>query len=70
MNVSEFTELRYGLFVHFGLYSALGRGEWVMNREQIPPAEMERLARDFAPERFDAEALCRLAVEGGMTYVV
>ena len=70
MNVSEFTELRYGLFVHFGLYSALGRGEWVMNREQIPPVEMERLARDFAPERFDAEALCRLAVEGGMKYIV
>ena len=70
MNVSEFTGLRYGLFVHFGLYSLLGRGEWVMNREQIPPAEMEQLARDFSPERFDADALCRLAVEGGMKYIV
>ena len=35
MTVTEFSELRYGMFVHFGLFSMLARGEWVMNREQI-----------------------------------
>ncbi len=70
MDAMEFSRLRYGMFVHFGLFSMLGRGEWVMNRERIAPEQMEALARQFAPERFDAEAVCDLAVEGGMKYLV
>ena len=70
MTPEEFSQLQYGMFVHFGLFSALARGEWVMNREQIPPREMEQYARSFNPEKFDAGALCRLAVEGGMRYLV
>ncbi len=66
----DFAELRYGMFVHFGLYSQLARGEWVMNREQIPPSEMEHVAAGFNPEHFDADAICALAVEGGMKYLV
>ena len=37
-------EARFGMFVHWGLYSQLGRHEWVMNRERIPVAEYEKLA--------------------------
>ena len=70
MNVETFSQLQYGMFIHFGLFSQLARGEWVMNREQIPPAEMAELAKEFDPEKFDAEFLCRLAVESGMKYVV
>ena len=70
MTPLEFSELRYGMFVHFGVYSQLARGEWVMNREQISPAEMEVLAKDFHPEKFNADELCRLAVDGGMKYIV
>ena len=70
MTPEEFSELRYGLFVHFGLYSLLARGEWVMNREQIPPEEMEKHAESFDPVFFDADEICRLAVEGGMKYIV
>ncbi len=66
----NFTELRYGMFIHFGLYSLMARGEWVMNREQIPPAEMDQIAQQFNPERFDADAICDLAVDGGMKYLV
>lgn len=58
------------MFVHFGLYSKIGRGEWVMNREQIPPAEMEKFARSYTPDKFNADELCDLAVEGGMKYIV
>ena len=36
ITASEFANLRCGMFIHYGLYSLLGRGEWVMNREQIP----------------------------------
>ncbi len=65
-----FEDARYGLFMHYGLYSLLGRGEWVWNREAIPPAEYEKLARRFTAKKFDAEAICDLAVRAGMRYVV
>lgn len=70
MTPTEFSNLRYGMFVHYGLFSMLERGEWVMNREKISPNEMASLAKAFTPKRFDAEALCDLAVAGGMRYLV
>ena len=66
----DFADLRYGLFIHYGLYSLLGRGEWAWNREEIPAAEYCALANRFIADRFDAEALCDLAVRAGMRYVV
>ncbi|WP_265520250.1 alpha-L-fucosidase [Oerskovia flava] len=65
-----FTQARFGLFVHFGLYSVAARHEWVMTREQIPVADYERYAQVFDPDRFDAPALVRAAQEAGMGYVV
>ncbi|MGN0869841.1 MAG: alpha-L-fucosidase [Victivallales bacterium] len=70
MTPAEFSELRYGMFIHFGLFSKLARGEWVMNREQIPIAEMKKVAAEFNPVRFDADEICQLAVDGGMKYIV
>lgn len=70
MRPQEFSQLRYGMFIHYGLYSQLGRGEWVMNREKLSRQEMLNLAQQFQPSRFDAEQLCQLAVEGGMKYLV
>jgi alpha-L-fucosidase len=65
-----FVKARYGLFIHYGLYSLLGRAEWVMNREAIAPAEYSKLAGQFTAEKFDAEALADLAVRSGMHYIV
>jgi alpha-L-fucosidase len=74
MNTSHdpawFTQARYGLFIHYGLYSLPGRGEWVWNREEIPSAAYAALADRFTAEKFDAGALCDLAVRAGMRYVV
>ncbi|MBO4647014.1 MAG: alpha-L-fucosidase, partial [Lentisphaeria bacterium] len=70
MTPEEFTQLQYGMFVHFGIYTLLARGEWVMNRERIAPAEMKKLAEEFQPAHFDPDAVCRLAVDGGMKYLV
>lgn len=70
MKTDWFTEARYGLFVHYGLYSMLGRGEWAMNRESIPRVEIRALAKGFTAAAFDAEAICDLAVQAGMRYVV
>ncbi len=39
------TQLGYGLFLHYGLYSLLGRHEWVQFRERIPVARYEKHAR-------------------------
>ena len=70
MDSTEFSNLRYGMFVHYGLYSLLAHGEWVMNKEQLGPDEMRGLAARFTADQFDADALCDLAVRGGMRYIV
>jgi len=64
-----FREARYGLFIHFGLYSMLGRGEWVLNKERIPKDEYMRLAAEFRPDKLDFDALIGRARERwGMRY--
>jgi len=65
-----FVKARHGMFIHFGVYSLLERAEWVLNRESIPIAEYKQLAAQFTAERFDADAICDLAVRAGMRYVV
>lgn len=64
-----FVEARYGLFLHYGLYSLLGRHEWVQYREKIPVAEYEKLKDEFTAADFDAENICELALAAGMKYV-
>lgn len=64
-----YREAGFGLFLHYGLYSLLGRHEWVQLREKIPVAEMERVAGRFTAEGFDAAAITDLACEAGMRYV-
>jgi alpha-L-fucosidase len=70
MMLDWFVNARYGMFVHYGLYSLVGRGEWLMNREEIPPEEYAKLADRFTADAFDAGALCDLAVRAGMRYLV
>ena len=64
-----FADARFGLFIHYGLYSILGRGEWAMFQEAIPVAEYERLIQDFHPDRFDADFITDLALAAGMKYI-
>jgi alpha-L-fucosidase len=63
--VQQFRTIRFGLSVHWGLYALPGRGEWVMHTERIPIPEYEKLARQFNPVRFDAEAWAALIAESG-----
>jgi len=65
-----FTEARFGLFVHFGLYSAAARHEWVMSFEKQTAEQYARYAEVFDPDLFDARALVRAAKDAGMRYVV
>jgi alpha-L-fucosidase len=64
-----FSKARYGLFIHYGIYSLLGRGEWVMNRERMTIEDVHALSQRFTAENFNAEKICDLAVAGGMRYV-
>lgn len=68
-NIDHFAGLRFGMFVHFGLYSMLGRGEWVLNREQLPVDDYTALADQFDPVDFDADKLVQLAVTAGAKYL-
>ncbi len=63
-------DARFGMFVHWGLYSQLGRHEWVMNRERIPLAEYEKLADTWQVKDRPAREWARLAKEAGMKYMV
>lgn len=64
-----FKGAKFGLFMHYGLYSILGRHEWVQYREKIPIEEYEKLTERFHPDKFDADFITDLALEAGMHYV-
>src|SRR5260221_2164430 len=75
-----FREAKYGLFIHWGLYAipagqwqgkrSLGLGEWIMNRSKVPVREYEKLASQFNPVKFNADAWVQLAQDAGMKYMV
>jgi alpha-L-fucosidase len=69
---------RFGLFIHWGLYSVLEGAygntttdaEWIMQNQQIPVHEYEKLQQRFNPVKFDAKEWARIAKEAGVGYVV
>ena len=63
-------EAKFGMFIHWGLYSVVGRHEWVMEMEGIPVAEYEQLAKQFVPKPNFAREYARLAKRTGMKYMV
>jgi len=63
-------QARFGMFIHFGLYSQLGQHEWAMEEEGIPVAEYQLLARQFNPKPHAARAWAKLAKMAGMKYMV
>jgi len=63
-------DARFGMFVHFGLYSQVGRHEWLMTQENVPVAEYERLAASFAPKPGAPREWAALAKKAGMKYMV
>ena len=63
-------EAKFGMFIHWGLYSVLGRHEWVMENEGIPVAEYEQQAGKFVPKPNAARDWAKLAKRAGMKYMV
>jgi alpha-L-fucosidase len=64
-----FRDARYGLFIHWGVYSLLGDGEWVMENRSIPIDRYEWLATTFNPVKFNAAEWVTMARESGMRYI-
>jgi len=60
---------RFGMFIHWGVYSVLGDGEWVMNTRKMTVAEYEKLAPQFDPTEYDPAAWVALAKAAGMKYI-
>ncbi len=67
--IVRFEKLAYGMFVHWGLYSQLGRGEWVQHLEQIPVEEYQKLKDTFTAKDFDGRAIAATARKVGMRYI-
>ena len=63
-------DAKFGMFIHWGVYSLLGRDAWAMGDEDIPLHEYEPYARQFQPQPNAARAWARLARESGMKYMV
>lgn len=78
--MSWFENARFGMFIHWGLYSAAGGcwkgmetpwvSEWMMSKFRIPRAEYRTLASSFTGENFDAERWMRTIAGAGMKYLV
>jgi alpha-L-fucosidase len=63
-------EARFGMFVHWGLYSVIGHQEWVLENEGIPIPQYEILAKHFKPKENAARDWARLAKKAGQKYIV
>lgn len=73
-------QARFGMFIHWGVYSVPagtyngkqidGIGEWIMLRGKIPVAEYKAYAKQFNPVKYDPDSWVRLAKEAGMKYIV
>jgi alpha-L-fucosidase len=71
-----FTDAKYGMFIHFGLYSQLGGidegryAEWIQANQKIPKEDYVKLINTWKPEKFDAGKIANLAKKAGMKYLV
>ena len=68
-NREWFQNAKFGLFIHWGIYSVLGDGEWVMERQKIDKATYEKVAPFFNPVSFEAEEWVLMAKNAGMKYI-
>jgi alpha-L-fucosidase len=64
-----FQDAKFGLFIHWGVYSVLADGEWVMQVKKIPVNEYEKLPAQFNPSEFNAAEWVALAKAAGMKYI-
>ncbi|MBL7816621.1 MAG: alpha-L-fucosidase [Saprospiraceae bacterium] len=64
-----FQDAKFGLFVHWGVYSVLGDGEWVMNNQKIDKKNYQKLPAFFNPTEFDPKEWVSMVKAAGMKYI-
>jgi alpha-L-fucosidase len=64
-----FRDAKFGLFIHWGVYSVLGDGEWVMHNKKMTIPEYEKLPPQFNPAEYDPAEWVALAKAAGMKYI-
>jgi len=64
-----FQDAKFGMFIHWGVYSILGEGEWVMHTKKITVEEYEKLPPRFNPTEYDPAEWVRIAKKAGMKYI-
>ena len=64
-----FQDNKFGLFIHWGVYSVLGKGEWVMSNDKMPVADYEKLPAQFNPTEFRPAEWVAMAKDAGMKYI-
>ncbi len=67
--IARFERLAFGMFVHWGLYSQIGRGEWAKHMQGIPTDEYMKLMDTFTADEFSGRELARVAKRAEMRYV-
>ena len=65
-----FRQARFGMFIHWGLYSIPARGEWVRSREKMPKEDYQKFFDEFCPEDYNPGEWAALAKRAGMKYAV
>ena len=65
----KFSQDRFGVFIHWGIYSMLADGEWIMNNNDIPYEEYKNFASGFYPSKFDAREWVRTFKAAGAKYI-
>ncbi|WP_455168967.1 alpha-L-fucosidase [Aegicerativicinus sediminis] len=64
-----FQNAKFGMFIHWGVYSILGDGEWVMNNQNISIENYAKLPGFFNPIKYNAEEWVKMAKDAGMKYI-
>ena len=64
-----FSQDRFGIFIHWGIYSMLGQGEWAMQLQNLNYKEYSRLADGFFPSRFNAREWVKAIKASGAKYI-
>ena len=69
-DVSWFQEVRFGMFIHWGLYSLPARHEWIKYYERITDADYQKYFDHFNPDMFNPKEWAKAARQAGMKYFV
>lgn len=67
--IEWFKSARFGMFIHYGVYSLPGRGEWIQFTDKIPVKEYEKLKDSFYARDFDPDYITDLLQDAGMKYI-